>query len=690
MSLEGQQLGRYRIVRLLKNGGMGDVYLAEDANIQQQVAIKVIRTDNEPGSDLDVVKDGFQREARAIVKLDHPHILPLFDYGEEYVKKTLILYLVMPYRPEGSLSDWIHRITPSRLTPQSVAHIILQAGNALQHAHDRQIIHQDVKPSNFLLRFLGENPEQPDILLTDFGIAKFIATTTYMSRSISGTPSYMSPEQSMGYPVPASDQYSLAIMAYELLANRLPFHGNIMHVMYQHRTHMPEPLSAYTPGLPQEIDFVLAKALSKRPEERFPSVSSFATTLHQALKLNETPTFIISPIQGDDFHPTISEKQIATSTPSPSQNSNGETAKVQEASTQQKWLVPLPRRKTLILLMTTGAVLALSSTIIPLVNSRNSKSQPTPTNSFTSDTVSPIYTSKPLIISSAHPATVTSLSWSADGKYIASAGFDGTIRTWDTSRILPALYIYTTQTDKSMWTVAWSPNREWLVSGCADDSAYIWDAINGGRARLLYKGHTDAVNAVQWATDSVHIVSGSADGTVRVWEGVSGTTLAIHRGFSLPVTGVAWSPDNKHIVAGSRDKTARVWSALGDQTPLCYYRGHTDHINSVAWSPNGMFIASGSDDNTVQVWDATTGGHVYTYSGHTDHVNPVAWSPDSKQIASGSWDTTVHVWNALNGNNVYIYKGHTNHVNAVVWSPDGKFIASAGVDQTIQIWQIPH
>src|ERR1700680_609552 len=141
MSLEGQQIGRYRIVRLLGSGGMGEVYLAEDARIEQQVAIKVIRAQVSPYPDAQATQEAarlFQREARAIVKLDHPHILPLYDYGEERIGNQTVVYLVMPYRREGSVADWLlQRGQQGLLSPQEVAHIVGQAASALQHAHDR-------------------------------------------------------------------------------------------------------------------------------------------------------------------------------------------------------------------------------------------------------------------------------------------------------------------------------------------------------------------------------------------------------------------------------------------------------------------------------------------------------------------------------------------------------------------------
>ena len=193
---------------------------------------------------------------------------------------TTITYLVMPYRPEGSLALWLRqRSDPEHsagipLHTQDVVHIISQAAEALQHAHDHQIIHQDVKPANFLIRSNQENPNRPDLLLTDFGIARLTTTTSSTSHSVRGTPTYMAPEQLEGHAVPATDQYALAIMAYELLTGRPPFQGGLGQVMYQHLQAQPAPPSTFNPQLPADVDTVLLHALAKKPEERFRAISA--------------------------------------------------------------------------------------------------------------------------------------------------------------------------------------------------------------------------------------------------------------------------------------------------------------------------------------------------------------------------------------------------------------------------------
>ncbi len=301
MSLEGQRIGRYRLLRLLGSGGMGEVYLAEDTPINRQVAIKVIRAEVTPYPNASAVKEAtrlFQREAKAIAMLDHPHILPLYDYGEETINGNTITYLVMPYRPEGSLTLWLQQRSSSgdsqglSLRAQDVAHLVRQAADALQHAHDRHIIHQDVKPANFLIRTNQENPNRPDLLLADFGVARFSTATTNVSHNIRGTPTYMAPEQLEGNAVAASDQYALAVMTYELLTGRPPFQGALMQVIYQHAQTQPTPPSTFNPGLPPDVDTVILHALAKKPEERFPSISAFSQSFRTALQYTDAPAIV--------------------------------------------------------------------------------------------------------------------------------------------------------------------------------------------------------------------------------------------------------------------------------------------------------------------------------------------------------------------------------------------------------------
>ena len=267
---------------------MGEVYLMEDSRVSRQVAIKVTRSGEdaypEKNTDSDAANRLFQREARSIAALDHPNILPLYDFGEESGDGAKITYMVMPYCADGSLEGWLRKKPQRILPPQEVAYLVEQAADALQYAHEHNVIHLDVKPSNFLLRSNKKNPDRPLLLLADFGIARNFATVSSASQTIRGTPTAMAPEQWASSPVFASDQYALAVMAYELLAGRPPFTGSMEQLMYQHFNVQPQAPSTYNPQLSAAIDAVILRALAKKPEERFPSVTDFASALTQAVQ----------------------------------------------------------------------------------------------------------------------------------------------------------------------------------------------------------------------------------------------------------------------------------------------------------------------------------------------------------------------------------------------------------------------
>lgn len=275
----GLHLGHYRLLRRLGGGGMGEVYLAEDQRLTRQVAVKTLTAQSLAATDVQKWLRQFRREARAIAALDHPHILQLIEYDVEAVRGQTIVYIVMPFYPEGSLDTWLARL--SMLAPQEKVRLLRQAADALQHAHDQQIVHRDVKPANFLVRSRGQDMPT-DLLLADFGVAAFMNGTTSTGVSTPGTPFYMAPEQWRGQTDYKSDQYSLAVTAYELLTGQTPFQGDSLQLMYQHLSVEPRPPSTINPRLPRLLDAPILKALAKDPRQRFATIRDFALALEQA------------------------------------------------------------------------------------------------------------------------------------------------------------------------------------------------------------------------------------------------------------------------------------------------------------------------------------------------------------------------------------------------------------------------
>lgn len=263
-TLVGRSLGRYKLEKLLGQGGMAQVYRATDQKLARSVAVKVILATHagEPQ-----FLERFLREARVVASLEHPNILPVYDFGED----DGIPFLVMPYLDGGTLRD---RMTGLPIEFSQAASWIRQLALALDAAHEAGVLHRDVKPANVLI---GKGDR---LALADFGIAKMLETMSGLTATgvVVGTPLYMAPEQAQGKPAsPATDRYALAVIAYELLAGSPPFVGeNPLSLMHQHVMTPPPDLSSKVRGLPAGLDAVLARALSKDPGERPPSCRALA------------------------------------------------------------------------------------------------------------------------------------------------------------------------------------------------------------------------------------------------------------------------------------------------------------------------------------------------------------------------------------------------------------------------------
>ena len=281
-----------------------------------------------------------------------------------------------------------------------------------------------------------------------------------------------------------------------------------------------------------------------------------------------------------------------------------------------------------------------------------------------------------------HTNSINAVSWSPDGKHIASSSDDTKIRIWNTAT---GMCMYTL-TEHTNWVnaVSWSPDSKYIASGSGDKTIKIWDASTGTCMHTL-TGHTEYVWSVAWSVDSKHIASCSFDRTIKIWDACSGICIYTLKGHTNSVVPIAWSPDGKYIASGSDDKTIKIWNT---STGTCVHtlKGHTDWINSVSWSPDGKYIASGSWDNTIKIWHAVTGTCINTLEGHTNYIWSVSWSPDSNQLVSSSDDKTIRIWSINTGACVHILRGHTDWVSSVSWSPYGKYIASCSCDKTIKIW----
>jgi predicted Ser/Thr protein kinase len=258
--------GEFQIERMIGRGGMAVVFLATETHLARKVAIKVLPPELTYGHGI----ERFKREAKTAAALDHPHIIPI----HRIASGGKLFWYAMKYVEGRSLDDLL--AARGKVALSETVEILGPVAEALDHAHQNQVIHRDVKPANVMLEEGGR------VVVTDFGIAKPLTEGTLTaSGSIVGTPYYMSPEQAMGRTVTgASDQYSTGVMAYRMLAARVPFDGDsAIEILQKHVSEPPPPLDVVLTNLPGHVAWAVHKALEKKPEDRFPTVRAFVDGL---------------------------------------------------------------------------------------------------------------------------------------------------------------------------------------------------------------------------------------------------------------------------------------------------------------------------------------------------------------------------------------------------------------------------
>jgi serine/threonine protein kinase len=275
----GQQIDSYRITERLGMGGMAVVYKAYDTRLERDVALKLIRTGSIPPDQYDRLMKRFEREAKSQARFDHKHIVHVYDYGEAQGAP----YLVMSYVPGGTLKAK----TGQPVDYRQAFHWLLPVADALAYAHKRGVIHRDIKPSNILI----DEEDQP--VLTDFGIAKILetdeATLTGTGLGV-GTPEYMAPEQWQGKASPATDQYSLGVVLYELITGQKPYSADTPAAIILMQA--TEPLCApsqLVDGVPEGLEKVLYKALARNPQDRYEDMAAFLDALGAVVDRSEAP-----------------------------------------------------------------------------------------------------------------------------------------------------------------------------------------------------------------------------------------------------------------------------------------------------------------------------------------------------------------------------------------------------------------
>ncbi|MEO0223796.1 MAG: hypothetical protein ABIL76_01725, partial [candidate division WOR-3 bacterium] len=234
-------------------------------------------------------------------------------------------------------------------------------------------------------------------------------------------------------------------------------------------------------------------------------------------------------------------------------------------------------------------------------------------------------------------------------------------------------------------SVSFSPNGKYLASGSEDGTIKIWEVESWKLIKTL-TGHSNSVLSVSFSPDGKFLASGSYDKTIKIWEVGTWKETKTLKGHSNSVFSISFSPDGKYLASGSWDRTIKIWE-VGSWKEITTLTGHSGSVYSVSFSPDGKFLASGSSDKTIKIWEVGTWKEIKTLKGHSDSVYSVSFSPDGKFLASGSRDKTIKIWEVESWKEMETLKGHSDSVNSVSFSPDGKFLAS-GSAETVKIWDL--
>jgi eukaryotic-like serine/threonine-protein kinase len=685
-----QEFGRYRLRTRLGRGGMGEVWRALDTAKDREVALKVLGS--WLGGDPQFA-DRFRRESAVAARLNAPNIIPIHDYGEIDGR----LYIDMPLINGVDLGALLEQ---GPLEPARVVGIITQVARALDVAHRAGLVHRDVKPSNILVCTDSDD----HTYLIDFGIAKAIGGTQLsMSGAVVGTAAYMAPECFTGVGDARSDVYSLGCVLFEALTAQPPFDApHVFAYARMHENAPPPRPSAVRAEVPAALDAVVARALAKAPDARFPTTGDLAAAARAALTAPPVPgpadrrpwtaPTVVTPVPpqppGPRFYgppATYRPPMYAPPLPAP--------AAPPARSRRGAWLV--------------GALLAVLVLVVVGVVALRPSGSPTPL-------LSPPSTSTPSSTAVADPVRNLVLTGHTDTVYVVgtteldgrpvavSASKDRTVRIWDLTTGQQVGQPLTGHTDEvGGMALTQLDGRPVAVTGSSDNTVRVWDLTTGRERGQPLTGHTGGIGTVAVAQiDGRPVaVTGSADKTVRVWDLTTGQQrgepLTGHTDVVYAVT--TGEIDGRPVaVSVGKDRTVRVWDLTTGQQRGQPLTGHNGDIDSVAVTQlDGRPVAvTSSSDETLRIWDLTAGHQVgEPLTGHTDYVFVVTTTQlDGRPVAvSGAGDNTVRLWDLTTGRELgQPVPGHTDSVWALaITQLDGRAVALSGsADRTVRVWDL--
>lgn len=717
----------YQVLDVLGSGGMGVVYKARQVGLKRVVALKMILTGSHARA-AEIAR--FRAEAEAAARLQHPGIVHVYEIGEwrSEAGGAPMPFFSLEYVDGGSLATYL---ASNPQPPRFAAELMMPLTDAVQYAHDHNVVHRDLKPGNVLLHEFGaRNPEsgvrvaksgarsQGSVLtktsasalltpsggvltpkITDFGLAKQLDEVSgqTMSGAILGTPSYMAPEQAQGHVAgPAVDVYALGAILYEMLTGRPPFKGaNVLETLEQVRKQEPVAPTRLQPKTPRDLETICLKCLRKESAKRYASAGELGDDLRRFLKgepilarhIGQAERFRLwckrNPLVAFLIFFAIATLILgAIGSLGFAYKFWGErvVARENEAKAIQKQHESERRRYVAEF---RGAVYKWDKgDIAEVLNTLDGLSPKEGEEDLRGFEWYYLKRQCELELRTlaGHSDSVFAVAYSPDGLFLASASRDKTIHICDraSGEIVRVLRGHPDE----VFSIAYSADGKRLATGGSDGTIKVWDVL-AGLEEMTLTGHSTWVRSLVFAPDGKDLFSSGSDGTVRRWNlsSRSGTTILTNRDSMRAMAYCPTPGGGGMIVAGSSDGVLRIHDLTKVVRTL---PAHAGYIYSIAVSPDGSRLASAGQDRTIKIWDTSNWQLHATLTGHTNYVNGVAFSADGRRLVSGSDDRTVRVWDINSSRELLTLRGHVDAVYGVAFSPDGRHVASAG--DAVKVW----
>jgi WD40 repeat protein/predicted Ser/Thr protein kinase len=727
-------IGRYRVLRLLGEGGMGAVYEAEQDGPHRRVALKVIR----PGLLAAALLKRFAQEVEILGRLHHPGIAQIYEAGvaadgQPFFAMEFIRGLPLDEYARGEGLDVAARVG-----------LVARVCDAVQHAHDQGVIHRDLKPANILVDETG----QPKVL--DFGVARAtdadLVSGTGLTRTgqLLGTPHYMSPEQVTTDPGPIdhrADVYALGVILFELLAHRLPYRledrplAEVARVIQEQDA---PRLGSIHPELRGDVETIVAKALEKDPRRRYATAADLGADLrrwlaHEPIRARP-PSALYHLRKFARRHKGLVSGVLATGAAlvlglvGTIVFAVGEARQRRQADEDKREAQFQAYRARL-----AAAVAALSNHDVADA-ARQLDDAPRALRGWEWRHLSSRLDDSTDVLRF-RPADPIFLLRGPEGLRVGSFAGTGLRFRDEGGRELPerpfprsAKYVFSRAGPATGWLFAdWenpglvrlrdetgrvvctikpregevarlavSPDRTRLAVGLnIEGRPYRIGLLDtsSGQERAQWDAGRGQMHALAFSPDGKRLASGGDDLVVRIWDAATGKPLSECRGHTSKVLSVEFRRDGFGLVTASHDGTVRQWDPTTGREIEPPYDRHTAEVIAAVYSPDGRRVASTGADRTVRLWWAVGRQDQAVLRGHTRTVADLAFSRDGRRLVSASYDTpnyqgdgTARFWEAAPEVTLPVLAGHVSYVYPVAYSPDGRWIASGAWDGTIRLW----